>query len=82
MSSNMILWRVCEYDINSFYNLFLGVAIFDMISRYDMDTTQNKQVSIWCDCIYVKKKKKYMFTLSNTLNNMSIHVDFTNPIYI
>ena len=29
-----------------------------MISRYDMDTTQNKQVSIWCDCIYVKKKKK------------------------
>lgn len=54
----MILWRVCEYDINSFYNLFLGVAIFDMISRYDMDTTQNKQVSIWCDCIYVKKKKK------------------------
>ena len=38
----MILWRVRKYDINSFHNLFLGVAIFDMIGKYDMDTTRNK----------------------------------------
>ena len=36
-----------------------------MISRYDMDTTQNKQVSIWCDCIYVKKKKIHVYPIKH-----------------
>lgn len=73
MPSNMIPWRVCEYDINSFHNLFLGVTMFDMIGGYDMNTTWNKlEFGV---IVFMLKKKKNMFTLSNTLNNMSIHVD-------